>query len=170
MSAQYLGPYLREVLLAELTTAHLQAMIAAVIRRHHAPGTPVSAATLTRIRATLRAALNAAIRRGLISDIPAATVELPRARRPRAVVSPFRVDQWRLATTASLPSGGVTTRRRTGEGVAVAVWTAAPHARRGHGRACKRSLPTLEGAVSAVLVVANCEGRHGTKTPSAVVL
>ena len=37
-----------------------------VIRQHQALGTPVSAATLTRIRATLRAALNAAIRRGLI--------------------------------------------------------------------------------------------------------
>src|SRR6516225_9264815 len=60
----YLGPYLGEVLLAELTTAHVQAMFTAIIRQHHALGTPVSAATLTRIRATLRAALNAAIRRG----------------------------------------------------------------------------------------------------------
>jgi integrase len=106
----YLGPYLGEVLLAELTTGHVQAMVAAIIRQHHALGTPVSAATLTRIRATLRAALNAAIRRGLISENPAARAELPRARRPRAVVwTPFRVEQW----------------RRTGERPAVAVWTAA---------------------------------------------
>jgi len=105
----YLTPYLGEVLLAELTTGHVQAMIAAIIRQHHALGTPVSAATLTRIRATLRAALNAAIRRGLLTENPAAKAELPRARRPRAVVwAPFRVEQW----------------RRTGERPAVAVWTA----------------------------------------------
>ena len=60
----YLDQYLGEVLLAELATAHVQAMFTAIIRQHHALGTPVSAATLTRIRATLRAALNAAIRRG----------------------------------------------------------------------------------------------------------
>jgi len=105
----YLTPYLGEVLLAEPTTGHVQAMVAAIIRQHHTLGTPVSAATLTRIRATLRAALNAAIRRGLISENPAAKVELPRARRPRAVVwTPYRVEQW----------------RRTGERPAVAVWTA----------------------------------------------
>src|SRR5256885_1334314 len=57
-----------------------------------------------------RAALNAAIRRGLMTENPAAPAELPRARRPRAVVwTPFRVGQW----------------RRTGERPAVAVWTAA---------------------------------------------
>jgi integrase len=105
----YLGPYLGEVLLAELTTGQVQAMFTAIIRQHQALGTPVSAATLTRIRATPRAALNAAIRRGLMSDNPAARVELPRARRPRAVVwTPYRVGQW----------------RRSGERPPVAVWTA----------------------------------------------
>jgi integrase len=106
----YLAPYLGEVLLAELTAAQVQAMFAAIIRHHHALGTPVSAATLTRIRATLRAALNAAIRRGLLAENPASQAELPRARHPRAVVwSPYRVEQW----------------KRTGERPAVAVWTAA---------------------------------------------
>jgi integrase len=84
-------------------------MFAAIIRQHHALGTPVSAATLTRIRATLRAALNAAIRRALLSENPAAKAELPRARRPRAVVwTPYRIEQW----------------RRTGERPSVAVWAA----------------------------------------------
>ncbi len=107
----YLGPYLGEALLAELSVVQVQAMFAAIIRQHQALGTPVSAATLTRIRATLRAALNAAIRRGLIT---ASQAELPRARRPRAVVwTPYRVEQW----------------RRTGERPAVAVWTAAQTAR-----------------------------------------
>jgi hypothetical protein len=71
---------------------------------------PVTATTLSRIRATLRAALNAAIRRGLISDNPASRAELPRARRPRAVVwTPERVGHW----------------QRTGEHPPVAVWTVA---------------------------------------------
>ena len=105
----YLGPYLGEVLLTELTAGQVQAMFTAIIRQHQALGTPVSAATLARIRATLRAALNAAIRRGLITDNPAARAELPRARRPRAVVwTPYRVGQW----------------RQTGERPPVAVWTA----------------------------------------------
>ena len=57
----------------------------------------------------MRTALNAAIRRGLITDNPAARAELPRARRPRAVVwTPYRVGQW----------------RRSGERLPVAVWTA----------------------------------------------
>ncbi len=57
----YLVPYLGQVLLGELTAGQVQAMFAAITRQHQALGTPVSAATLTRIRAPLRAALNAAI-------------------------------------------------------------------------------------------------------------
>jgi integrase len=106
----YLAPYLGQVLIAELSAAHVQAMFTAIIRRHQALGSPVTAATLHRIRATLRAALNAAIRRGLITDNPASQAELPRARRPRAVVwTPNRVEHW----------------QRSGERPAVAVWTAA---------------------------------------------
>ena len=114
----YLAPYLGEVLLAELSVAQVQAMFAAIIRQHQALGTPVSAATLTRIRATLRAALNAAIRRGLLTENPASRAELPRARRPRALVwTPERVEQW----------------RRTGERPPVAVWTASQTAQFLHG-------------------------------------
>ena len=106
----YLAPYIGNVLLAELSAAHVQAMFTAIIRQHQALGSPVTAATLNRIRATLRAALNAAVRRGLIADNPAGRAELPRARRPRAVVwTPARVEHW----------------QRTGERPAVAVWTAA---------------------------------------------
>ena len=47
----YLGPYLGEVLLAELTVGQVQAMFTAIIRQHQALGTPASAATPTRIRA-----------------------------------------------------------------------------------------------------------------------
>jgi integrase len=52
----YLQPHLGPILLAELTTAHVQAMFTAIIRQHHASGRPITAATLARIRATLRAA------------------------------------------------------------------------------------------------------------------
>ena len=45
-------------------------------------GQPVTAATLTRVKATLRAALNAAIRSGYLAGHPAAHVQLPPARRP----------------------------------------------------------------------------------------
>jgi hypothetical protein len=50
-----------------LSAAHVQAMFTAISRQHAAAGTPVSPATLARVRATLRAALNAAIRAGHIS-------------------------------------------------------------------------------------------------------
>jgi integrase len=106
----YLDPYLGQVLLAELSAAHVQAMFTAITRQHQAAGSPVTAATLHRIRATLRAALNAAVRAGLIAGNPASRAELPRTRRPRAVVwTPDRVEHW----------------RRTGEHPPVAVWTAA---------------------------------------------
>jgi hypothetical protein len=103
----YLAPYLGQVL-AELSAAHVQAMFTAVIRQHQAAGSPVTAATLHRIRATLRAALNAAIRRGLITDNPAGRAELPRTRRPRAVVwtrsglstgsAPASIRRWRCGS------------------------------------------------------------------------
>jgi len=106
----YLQPHLGPILLAELTTAHVQAMFTAIIRQHQATGHPVTPATLARIRATLRAALNTAIRHGLITTNPARYVELPAARRPHAVVwTASRVAHWRA----------------TGERPPVAVWTAA---------------------------------------------
>lgn len=77
---------------------------------HQAAGRRLSAATLDRIRATLRAALNEALRAGLVEENPASLVALPPTRRPRAVVrTAARVQHW----------------RKTGERPAVAVWTAA---------------------------------------------
>jgi hypothetical protein len=102
----YLGPYLGEVLLAELITAYVQAMFTAITRHHQALGTPISAAILTRIRATLRVALNAAIRRGLLADNPASRAELPKARRPKAVVwTPDRIEAWRRRRPQKVASG-----------------------------------------------------------------
>ncbi|WP_197011525.1 site-specific integrase [Actinomadura viridis] len=71
----YLALYVGMVVLAELSVSHLQAMFARIAREHQARGTPLAAATLNRIRATLRTALNAALRRGPASDNPAARME-----------------------------------------------------------------------------------------------
>jgi integrase len=66
-------------------------------------------ATKQRIRATLRTALNAAIRRQLITFNPASWVELESGKRPKAVLwTPQHVDHWRK--TGEKPS-------------AVMVWT-----------------------------------------------
>lgn len=89
-------------------------MLAGISRQRGAAGTAVSAATLTRIRATIRAALNAAIREGLITANPARNVDLPPVPRPHpAIWTPIREAAW----------------RDTGTRPAVGVWTAAQTAR-----------------------------------------
>lgn len=105
----YLAPYLGRVLLAELSASQVQAMFTAIARQHAAAGQPVSAATLTRVKATLRAALNAAVRAGYLADNPARHIQLPPARRPRAAVwTSERIAAW----------------EDTGIRPPVAVWTA----------------------------------------------
>jgi hypothetical protein len=67
----YLAPCLGQILLADLSAAHVQAMFTAISRQHAAAGTSISPATLARVKATLRAALNAAIRVDHITANPA---------------------------------------------------------------------------------------------------
>ena len=106
----YLVPYLGGIPLAGLTAGDVQAMFTPVIRNEGALGRPVSAATLHRIHATLRAALNGAVRAGLISVNPGRYPELPRAARPRPQVwTPPLTGRWQLE----------------GWRPAVGVWTAA---------------------------------------------
>ena len=110
----YLDPCLGQILLADLRTAHVQAMFTAIARQRAAEGRPVTAATLARIKATLRAALNAAIRAGYLTGNPACRTELPSGRRPRPVVwTSARVREW----------------QRTGIRPPVAVWLPAQTAR-----------------------------------------
>lgn len=107
---QYLQPHLGAVPLTELRPRHVRAMLQAIAADHARTGRPLSAATLQRIRATLRTALNAAIREELLAGNPARHVQLAPAVRPHPLV-------WTTARTAAW--------RRTGARPAVAVWTAA---------------------------------------------
>ena len=85
-------------------------MFTAITRQHEAMSRPVTTATLVRVKATLRTALNAAIHAGLITTNAASRAELPPARRPKAVVwTAERITEW----------------RRTGIRPPVAVWTPA---------------------------------------------
>ncbi len=91
----YLVPYLGGIALAELSPADVQGMFTAIIRGDAALGRPVSAATLRRIHATLRATLNAAVRAGLITSNPGRWPELPAAARPRPQVwTPALTQRW----------------------------------------------------------------------------
>jgi integrase len=118
----YLLPHLGGIPLASLTSGDVQAMFTAVTRDETALGRPVSAATVHRIHATLRAALNGAVRAGLIAVNPGRFPELPRAARPRAQVwTPALTERWQAE----------------GWRPAVGVWTAAQTAQflrqvRGH--------------------------------------
>jgi hypothetical protein len=82
----HLLPCIGNIPLAMLTAADLRVMFTAISRQRPTAGAPLSPATLARIRAALQAALNAAIREGLISVNPARLVELPAPARPHPVV------------------------------------------------------------------------------------
>jgi integrase len=104
----YLLPRLGGVLVRELTADRIQAMVADLIRDGGVSGHPLRPGTLRHIHATLRAALNAAVRRGLLPTNPAWHVHVPSGKRPHAVVwTAPRIAQWQA----------------TGQRPPVAVWT-----------------------------------------------
>ncbi|OLT30481.1 hypothetical protein BJF79_09525 [Actinomadura sp. CNU-125] len=153
----YLTPHLGELLLGELTVEHVREMFARIVHDHQAEGRPIRQATLNRIRATLRSALNTALRDGLITENPAALLVLPTARRPRAVVwTATRVEH----------------RERPGERPAVAVWTAEQtaaflHAIGGHRLYAAYHLIALCGlrrGEAAGLRCVDVDLEHGTAT------
>src|SRR5256714_93095 len=106
----YIIPALGSIPLAELTIKDLNDFYLALARRRtRLRGSTLSAGTVTRVHATLRAGLNAALRRGLIEWTPAREAEPPRRHRPRAVVwTEDLIAHW----------------KDTGERPSVAVWTA----------------------------------------------
>ncbi|GAA3535707.1 tyrosine-type recombinase/integrase [Nonomuraea rosea] len=104
----HLIPGLGLVRLAELSPVDLRRFFAGLAQRRNRYGKALSPSTVQRVHATLRAALNEAIREGLIDTNPAHRLRLPRIRRPYAQVwTRSRVVVWRA----------------TGQRPAVAVWT-----------------------------------------------
>jgi len=79
---KYLIPLLGSLPLRALRPVHIDRAYREIAMTSIA-GRPLSVATLRRVHATLMSALNTATRRGLIDRNPAATVELPRARKAR---------------------------------------------------------------------------------------
>ncbi|MFB7947844.1 hypothetical protein ACFC6L_23350 [Kitasatospora phosalacinea] len=100
---QYLVPLLGRELPCELTHDRVQQAFDTIVRRHQDAGRPISGNTLRRIQATLRAALNAAIRRGFLTTDPARHLDLPRTPRP-VVWTDARVAVWTPAQTATFPA------------------------------------------------------------------
>jgi len=77
----YLVPRLGHFRLAALQPTHITAMLKD-LRKSGSRGRPLRPSTVQRIHATLRAALNNAVRRGLLHGNPARLVELEPAKRP----------------------------------------------------------------------------------------
>lgn len=77
---RYLTPHLGHLPLTDLRVGHVAAMFEAIARETRPPSP--GEATMQRIRATLRAALNDAIRQRLLTVNVARLVELPIGRRP----------------------------------------------------------------------------------------
>jgi len=103
----YLIPHLGAITLSALTVGQVQDMFTAIAACGDC-GRPVTANTLHRIRATLRRALNIAIRDQLLSTNPARAVVLPRPVRHRPIPwTDNRIAAW----------------RDHGERPVVAVWT-----------------------------------------------
>jgi integrase len=101
---QYLIPYLGRIRPSELTSRHIAAMLATLEQAGSRRSTPLAAGTLYRARATLRTALNAAIRDGLLTTNPARLVG-----RPAEPSAPGGVDPAESRRMA--PNRGATRRR-----------------------------------------------------------
>jgi integrase len=105
---RYLIPSIGRITLADLTGKRLQACFNILARQRTRKGTLIAASTVDRVRATLRSALNAAVREGLIASNPLANVRLDKPVRPHPVIwTDERVEAW----------------RRDGIRPPVAVWT-----------------------------------------------
>ena len=105
---RYLIPSLGRLTLAELNGRRLQACFDLLARQRTQKGTLIASSTVDRVRATLRSALNAAVREGLIPANPLEQVRLARPVRPHPVIwTDERVTAW----------------RRDGIRPPVAVWT-----------------------------------------------
>jgi integrase len=104
-----LVPHLGQYRLADLDAPLLRSLFATIAQVPNSKGKPQSPSALRHLRTTLRAALNFAVREGLIESNPARHIEVVGYRKPHAQVwTEGRVEQW----------------QQTGERPPVAVWTA----------------------------------------------
>jgi hypothetical protein len=92
---RYLIPSIGRITLADLTGKRLQACFNLLSRERTKTGTLIAVSTVDRVRATLRSALNAAVREGLIATNPLAQVRLDKPVRPHPVIwTDERVEAW----------------------------------------------------------------------------
>jgi integrase len=92
---RYLSPTLGRLTLHELTARRIQTGFDLLARHRTRQGHPIAAATLDRIRATLRSALNAAVREGVIETNPIRAVRIAKPVRPHPVIwTDERVAAW----------------------------------------------------------------------------
>jgi hypothetical protein len=151
----HLIPHLGRIRLGELTGHQVADMFHTLGSTNNRYGRPPTPATLHRIRATLRSALGAAIRDGLLRDNPAHHIELPSPRRPHAQVWD-RPPRQRLARTRRpIPGRGVDSpatghvlrvrRRRPPVGAVVADHAARATPRRSMRAALGRRRPRHPG-------------------------
>ena len=77
----YLVPRLGQMKISALRPGHISSMLSDLRQTGHR-GRPLSASTVQRVHATLRAALNHALRMGILTINPACLVELEPASRP----------------------------------------------------------------------------------------
>ncbi|GAA3302612.1 tyrosine-type recombinase/integrase [Dactylosporangium vinaceum] len=102
-------PHLGRLCLADLDARRLRTIFTEIAQTTNTKGQPQSASAMQHLRTTLRAALNLAVREGVIATNPARHIEVPSYRKPHAKVwTDGRVAEW----------------QRTGERPSVAVWTA----------------------------------------------
>ncbi|WP_433697037.1 tyrosine-type recombinase/integrase [Nocardiopsis sp. CA-288880] len=105
---RYLIPHLGEAVLEELTPDRVQRAVEGIAEHITPRGRPVAAATVHRVRATLRAALNTAVRERLLPSNPANGLRLDSGQSARPMV-------WTEQALADWRNSGVRP--------AVAVWT-----------------------------------------------
>ncbi|GAA2636513.1 phage integrase SAM-like domain-containing protein [Paractinoplanes durhamensis] len=102
-------PYLGRYRLADLDAQLLRTVFAAIADTRNTKGRPQSAAAMSHLRTTLRAALNLAVKEGVLDCNPARHIEIKGYQQPHAKVwTDARVESW----------------EQTGVHPAVAVWTA----------------------------------------------
>ncbi|MFV2088845.1 site-specific integrase, partial [Micromonospora sp. LOL_021] len=102
-------PYLGRYRLADLDARLLRAVFDQIAQTTNTKGLPQSAAAMRPLRTTLRAALNLAVREGVLECNPARHIEISGYQQPHAKVwTEARVEQWQT----------------TGDRPPVAVWTA----------------------------------------------